>query len=184
MDGLCDALVDEHLADCPDCRQEWEAVSQGLGLLGAWEVEDLPADLSSRTMARIQTEAAARPGFWSRIDRALQRFAAHRPTPLTGLATVAVTALLLGQVLSPNLWRGRSSGDGAGCQRNLKVVAEALQAYGKEHNGRFPDRLEELRPNYLKELPDCPDSGSQSYSQGYQVNPDHRSYRLSCHKSP
>lgn len=177
--GQADQL-EAHLADCAECREEWESVSQGLSLMNAWEVESLPAELSARTLAALQAEAAEKPGFWKRLDLWLQRFARHRPTPLTGLATVCVTALLLGHVLSPNLFRGRSSDDGTGCQRNLKVIVQALEVYGKEHNGQFPDRLEHLQPDYLKEMPECPDSGKDSYSSEYSVSSDHRSYQLRC----
>lgn len=173
-------VLEEHLAGCADCRQQWHQVHQGLALMKQWENEPVPTDLAARTMAQIEKEAARPLGLWARFEKALHRFAYHRPTPLTGLATVCVTVMLLGHVLSPHLFRGRSSGDGSGCQRNLKVVTRALESYGKEHQGRFPDRLEDLKPDYLRELPDCPDSGHDSYSQGYQVSPDHRSYTLLC----
>ena len=176
--------LDEHLAGCADCRQEWDLLSHGLPVMNAWQIEAVPSGLSSKTMASIEAEAARPTSLWARIDRALHRFASHRPTPLTGLATVCVTLLLLSHVLSPNLFRGRSSGDGSGCQRNLKVVTQALESYSREHQGLFPDRLEALRPDYLKELPDCPDSGHNTYSQGYQVSPDHRSYTLLCSETP
>ena len=179
-----DGPLDEHLAACPECRAQWESMSQGLSQLHEWQVEAVPPDLSARTMARIQAEAERPLGFWARLDRALQRFAAHRPTPLTGLATVCIAVMLLGHVLSPNLFRGRSSGDGSGCQRNLKLVTQALEAYAHEHRGLFPDHLEDLEPDYLREVPDCPDSGHNSYSPGYAVSADHRSFTLLCNQNP
>ncbi len=180
LDEKADESLSRHLSDCPDCRSHWEILQLGLADLQHWQVEEPPRDLGDRTMAAIRREAEKKPGFWARIDRALGRFASHRPTPLTGLATVAVTAVLLGQVLSPHLWRGRSSSDGSACQRSLKVVSQALEAYRSEHQGSYPDRLNQLQPEYLQKLPDCPDSGEDSYSQGYQVSPDHHSYTLKC----
>lgn len=182
--GVLDVEADErlarHLSDCPDCRSHWELLQLGLADLNQWQVEDPPKDLGDRTMALIRTEATARPGFWARFDRALGRFAAHRPTPLSGLVTVAITVVLLGQVLSPNLWRGRSSGDESACKRNLKVVGQALEVYRREHQGLYPDRLSQLKPDYLLQLPNCPDGGGDSYSSGYQVTPDHKNYTLKC----
>ncbi|MBS2039789.1 zf-HC2 domain-containing protein [bacterium] len=180
LEEAADERLARHLSDCPECRAQWEMLQLGLADLNQWQVEDPPKQLSDRTMAAIRAEAASQSGFWARIDRALGRFAAHRPTPLTGLVTVVVTVVLLGQVLSPNLWRGRSSSDGTACKRNLKVVDQALEAYRREHSGLYPDRLSQLKPDYLRQLPDCPDSGNDSYSSGYRVSPDHQSYTLQC----
>lgn len=182
--GQLDEGADEHLArhlsDCSECRSQWELLQLGLSDLNQWQAEAPPRDLGDRTMAAIRKEAAPKQGFWARLDRALGRFASHRPTPITGLATVAVTVLLLGHVLSPNLWRGRSSSDGSACQRNLKVVNQALEAFQREHKGLYPDRLSQLKPDYLQQLPDCPDTNEETYSTGYQVSPDHHSYTLKC----
>ena len=180
LEAEADESVGRHLSDCAQCRAHWEVLQLGLGQLKQWEVEEPPRDLGANTMAAIRREAQQPLGLWARIDRALGRFAGHRPTRLTGLATVAVTLVLLGQVLAPNFSRGRSSSDGSACQRNLKVVTQALESYRKEHAGAFPDQLSQLRPGYLKVLPDCPDSGQDSYSPGYQVSADHHSYTLKC----
>jgi len=180
LDGEADESVGRHLSDCGECRAQWEILSLGLADLKHWEVEEPSKDLSSRAMAAIRLEAERPVGLWARIDRSLGRFASHRPTWLTGLATVAVTVVLLGQVLAPNFSRGRSSSDGSACQRNLKVFTQALESYRKEHAGTFPDQLSQLRPDYLKVLPDCPDTGEDSYSPGYQVSADHHSYTLKC----
>lgn len=180
LDAEADESLGRHLSDCAECRVQWEVLQLGLGELKHWEVEELPKELGSQTMAAIRREAEQSKGLWARIDRALGRFAGHRPTFLTGLATVAVAVVLLGQVLAPNFSRGRSSSDGSACLRNLKVVTQALESYRQEHSGSFPDQLSQLRPDYLKVLPDCPDSGHDSYSSGYQVSADHRSYTLKC----
>lgn len=180
LEEEADESLSRHLSDCAGCRTQWEMLQLGLADLQHWQVEDPPKDLGDRTMAAIRLESEKKLSLWARLDRALVRFGAHRPTPLTGLATVAVTLVLLGQVLSPNLWRGRSSSDGSACQRNLKVVTQALQAYRDEHQGNYPDRLSQLEPHYLQKLPDCPDSGNETCSPGYQVSPDHHSYTLKC----
>lgn len=180
LEEKADEALARHLSDCPDCRAQWEMLQLGLADLQHWQVEDVPRDLGDRTMAAIRQEASKKLGFWARVDRALINFGAHRPTALTGLATAAVAVVLLGQVLSPHLMRGRSSSDGSACQRNLKVVTQALEAYRKEHAGAYPDRLEQLRPQYLQKLPDCPDSGDDTYSTGYKVSPDHHAFTLQC----
>lgn len=177
------AALDAHLAECETCRQDWQDIQASLGCMTAWQVPDPRPDLVSDTWARIQSESRSL-SLWQRIDRALQRFARHKPTAFTGLVTASLTVALLGHVLSPHLFRGRSSSDGTACERNLKLVARALETYRKEHKGRFPDRLQELRPDYLSDIPECPDHGRDSYSPGYQVSADHKSFKLWCNPNP
>ena len=184
LEEKADEALARHLSDCSECRSQWEMLQLGLADLHHWPAEEPSSDLGARTMAAIRLESEKKVSWWTRIDRALGRFGAHRPTPLSGLATAAVTMLLLGGVLSPHLMRGRSSSDGSACQRNLKVITQALEVYQKEHGGLYPDRLSQLQPDYLQKLPDCPDSGSDTYTSGYQVSSDHHTYALKCPTNP
>ena len=45
------------------------------------------------------------------------------------------------------------------CKSNLKNIATALEMYSTDHEGEFPDSLEELTPNYLRKLPRCQRQG-------------------------
>ena len=53
------------------------------------------------------------------------------------------------------------------CRDNLVLIAGALKHYGAEHPGLLPDNLQQLVPQYLSELPQCPASGTDSYSKSY-----------------
>lgn len=165
-----------HLADCPDCQAELESVRRSLGALAAWSAAEPPPGLAERTLARIQAEPPVK-SWWrrwlERCDEALQRFGAHRPTLISGFATLLISALLLGKVLSPNLWRGHSEAADVACQRNTEILREALRDYAARHGGRFPARLRELP---VKKLPDCPDGGQLRY----EVSSDASHFTLSC----
>ncbi|MBN9419375.1 hypothetical protein ABS71_12050 [bacterium SCN 62-11] len=50
------------------------------------------------------------------------------------------------------------------CSDNLQLLLSSLNRYSKDHQNRFPDKLEDLVPRYLSELPKCP-LGGASYSR-------------------
>ncbi len=66
------------------------------------------------------------------------------------------------------------------CLANLEAVQDALERYGFEHQGLYPDSLEALTPTYLPHLPSCPTTGACSYCQGYAPSPDRRGFDLVC----
>jgi hypothetical protein len=148
--------------------------------LPVWEVPEPSPTLVERTMARVRAEAPRRLSWWERMDLALQRFGSHQPTRRTAFATAMITCLLLGKVLSPNLWRGRSEGAEVACQRNVSILEHALQRYYEEHQGRFPVHLNELKGDYVRQLPECPDSGKVTYENGYQVSADGTRFTVTC----
>lgn len=174
---LSDEECERHLQSCEACADEQERLLRDLP---AWEVPQPSPTLVARTMARIRAEQPAAPSWWARVDLALQRFGSHRPTRLTGFATLMVTCLLLGKVLSPNLWRGRSGGAEVACQRNVQILEQALQRYAQEHSGTYPPHLRELRGDYVNQVPECPDSATVTYENGYAVSPDGRRFTLTC----
>lgn len=188
---LVDALPDEeaarvarHLSDCESCRGELESLRASMQLLRAWEDEDPSPGLANRTIARLAAEPVQQP-WWRRlalaVDRRLAAFGAHRPTRVTGLATVMVALLVLYPVVSPNWERGRSSGAVTGCRANLRLLGKALDRYAQEHGQHYPDRLADLAPKYVRLFPECPHAGADTYSLGYARSADGLHYTLACH---
>lgn len=51
----------------------------------------------------------------------------------------------------------------SGCRNNLNIMNKALDRYETDHQGRFPKRLSELTPQYLKQIPSCPAGGHYYY---------------------
>lgn len=86
-----------------------------------------------------------------------------------------VIVLLL---LSPCL--ARSQGTLTACKSNLKNIATALEMYATDHTGRYPSSLNQLTPNYLRAIPQCPSARRDTYSENYQrlKNPD--AFGLCC----
>jgi hypothetical protein len=175
------ALLDQHLESCNDCQAQLEVVRARMALPGKWADTSPPSDLAARTIARL---AQPDTPWWKRLarsfDDALSRFGAHSPTRVTGLATVAVTLLLLVPVLSPNWTRGRSSGAVTGCRANLRLLGKTLDRYAKDHQGHYPSRLVEMKPDYVRLFPECPKAGTDTYSSGYSPSADRLHYTLAC----
>ena len=144
-------------------------------LADAWEVEAVPADLAEKTMARIPV-AKASENWLDRIAVPVRKFFESRPRRAGMFATAAGLVLVI-MVLSPLRYRGASSGEASACRMNQQVIAEALEAYRDQH-GEFPKDLESLRPDFLKEIPECPSAGKVTYMQMSQLSAD--SFRLVC----
>jgi hypothetical protein len=54
------------------------------------------------------------------------------------------------------------------CQANLEEISIALDVYAAEHHG-YPGSLQPLVPTYLEAIPHCPNSSSDTYSEGYEA---------------
>lgn len=50
------------------------------------------------------------------------------------------------------------------CSDNLQLLLSSLSRYSKDHQNEFPDKLEDLVPRYVSELPKCP-LGGASYTR-------------------
>ncbi len=50
------------------------------------------------------------------------------------------------------------------CSDNLQLLLSSLSKFSKDHQARYPDKLDELVPRYLSELPKCP-LGGASYTR-------------------
>jgi len=56
-----------------------------------------------------------------------------------------------------------------GCAGNITSLSSALEAYRSDNEGRYPDRLGLLVPDYLPRLPVCPSGSVDTYSEGYRL---------------
>ena len=59
----------------------------------------------------------------------------------------------------------RSSGGGilTACKSNLKNLGTAMETYSTDWSGKYPTKLSQLTPNYLKTFPECPSQGRVTY---------------------
>lgn len=75
----------------------------------------------------------------------------------------------------------RATGHLAVCKMNLQMLATALKDWAADHNGRYPDKLADLTPRYLKQAVSCSAKQREdTYSSKYRktVSPDH--FVLQC----
>ncbi|MCA9795089.1 MAG: hypothetical protein KC910_24945 [Candidatus Eremiobacteraeota bacterium] len=65
------------------------------------------------------------------------------------------------------------------CEGHLKSLGIALEKYAYRHNGTYPDKLQELVPDYIEAIPTCPAARQDTYTPGYEKHDD-GGYRLVC----
>lgn len=75
-----------------------------------------------------------------------------------GLVTVFLALLIVPQFIGC-----RCGGSLTACKSNLKNIGTALEMYSTDWHGHYPRNLNQLVPNYLRELPDCPSAGRMTY---------------------
>lgn len=64
------------------------------------------------------------------------------------------------------------------CSEHLGTLANALDRWGAAKEGQLPERLEQLVPEVLEKLPQCPAAGQDTYLRSYRRTED--GYRLFC----
>lgn len=52
------------------------------------------------------------------------------------------------------------------CKTNLKNIGTALEMYSTDWSGKYPASLVKLTPNYLKTIPVCPTTHTDTYTGG------------------
>ena len=81
------------------------------------------------------------------------------------LTTVAVFLIVWSSVMwgvTNNSIRHRN-GQLTVCKSHLKNLGTAMEMYSTDWQGKYPEILQQLTPNYLKVLPNCPGAGKMSY---------------------
>ena len=65
------------------------------------------------------------------------------------------------------------------CRENIYLIFFALCQYYKNNNG-FPEELENLVPEYLPKIPQCPGGAKDTYSGSYTVNRKNKNFTFYC----
>jgi hypothetical protein len=66
-----------------------------------------------------------------------------------------------------SIHRGRTNDTLMPCKSNLKSIGTAMEMYSVDYGGRYPQNFSFLTPNYLREIPECQETGHGSL--GYFV---------------
>src|SRR5436853_2067955 len=83
------AVVDQHLAECPDCRAQYQGLQRVLNSVDAFPVPDRPDSYGSDVWLRIAPKM--KPSRW-RVWLAPSRW-----VPVAGVAVLVVAAFLAGR---------------------------------------------------------------------------------------
>lgn len=89
-------------------------------------------------------------------------------------------SLATAALLVPNFVKARAQGQLTACKSNLKNEATALEMWSTDHNGRYPSKMSELVPDYLRYIPECPAAGADTYSATYQKSEKPDAYTFFC----
>lgn len=117
--------------------------------------------------------AAALLALWSALARSRIPLPAAEPLGCVGVV------VLLGFILVPNFIRARAPGHYTACKSNLKNLGTALLRF-REKTGRYPARLGELAPTWVRALPTCPSAARATYREGYLLSPDGTAFTVMC----
>lgn len=81
---------------------------------------------------------------------------------------------MMAAFLVPKFEHARAAGQLVACKSNLKNIGTAAEMYSTDNSGRYPTKLSQLTPNYLRSIPTCPSAGKDTYSASYKsaVSPD------------
>lgn len=58
------------------------------------------------------------------------------------------------------------------CESNLRNIFIAIELYSADHRGNCPGKLEQLTPDYLFKMPECPAAGKDTYTSSYSLKKD------------
>lgn len=83
---------------------------------------------------------------------------------LIELMIVIAIIAILAAILVPNFIRARAQGQLTACKSNLKNMGTAMEMYSTDWSGKYPTDRNQLTPNYLKTIPECPAAGTDTYN--------------------
>ena len=66
-----------------------------------------------------------------------------------------------------NFDRARAQGQLTACKSNQKNIGTALEMWSTDYNGKYPETLSQVTPDYLKTIPKCPAANKDTYSGTY-----------------
>lgn len=102
---------------------------------------------------------------------------------MTDTDLVILIALLAGATLLvwPRFSRCHCGGTPLmACKSNLKNIGTACEMYSTDNAGLYPRYAERLTPNYLKSIPTCASTGTDTYSAGFRSAAHPDTYTFFC----
>ncbi|MCD4786252.1 MAG: ankyrin repeat domain-containing protein [Candidatus Eremiobacteraeota bacterium] len=66
------------------------------------------------------------------------------------------------------------------CAVNCKRIGTALEEYARDHDGKYPEKIEILKGQYLEQIPSCPSAKKNTYSDSYKISSDNELFTFYC----
>ncbi|MBQ7502406.1 hypothetical protein IJT93_06795 [bacterium] len=66
------------------------------------------------------------------------------------------------------------------CKSNLRNIGIACEMYATDNRGAYPRSLQQLQPEYLKLLPQCPSAEADTYSDSYEFSSEPDVFTVYC----
>jgi len=152
---------DVNRVPCPYCRE--------LIVAGARKCRFCGANLGG-----VPTSAPARPA-----EEGKRKSSSSVVVIIAAIGCLVFFILpILAAIIVPNFLRARSSGSLTACQSNLKNIGTGMEMYASDNADLYPDSLDAVAPDYLRQIPTCPAAGSNTYR--YESAPDYSAYTVFC----
>ncbi|MDQ7824029.1 MAG: prepilin-type N-terminal cleavage/methylation domain-containing protein [Candidatus Eremiobacteraeota bacterium] len=99
---------------------------------------------------------------------------------LLELLTVLFIIATLAAIMVPNVRRALWKTQAVSCKANLKNLATAVTLYGNDYDQNYPATLSKVTPTYIKIIPSCNATSTDTYTAGYEISDDFRAFTISC----
>lgn len=98
LDAAKTAMVEEHVADCVECREFVRGQQAVWAALDAWDPEPVSADFNRRLYQRIETQVS----WWDRLMLPFRQLTAHKNLSLAAAAGLMLAiGVMLNQTATP-----------------------------------------------------------------------------------
>lgn len=123
---------------------------------------------------------------WLRLEYPIQRTVGVERTAgkvhfmkLTPEA-ISLIALLVISSVAGQMFCGDTAAQHDKCKSNLRTLGTACEMYSTDNWGRYPRRLQDLVPGYIKAIPTCPAADRDTYSPSFASTSNPDDYTIFC----
>lgn len=104
----------------------------------------------------------------------------QRGFTLIELMIVISIIAILSSVIIPNAVKLKHQAKVVACDLDKYNLMVALEMYTIDNGGHYPRDLRKLVPDYIREIPRCPEAGVDYFTMGYKTDVAANYYFLKC----
>jgi serine/threonine protein kinase len=131
-------------------------------------MKDLAADIVMEQPSKGGAGAQGAPGLFSSTTAKKSGL----PGTCIEWLIVAVIIVIFIMIFQPRSHHDRFLGQLTACKSNLKNYGTALEMYASDWQGKYPESLSVITPNYLRTFPTCPSAAAMSYAYLHRREPE------------